>query len=109
LYPQAVCLLYNFKRSQDMKSAWCKRRKVFLDSSRGKNVVRAQLKRRGRSARVAVHVIMTSWERGGRIKNLQGMYQDREKDLVMHKMPILTTSSLCSLKKSRRQRGLRLV
>jgi hypothetical protein len=42
---------------------------------------------------------MTWWERDGRSKNLQWTYQERKKNLVMQKMPILTTSSLRSLKK----------
>jgi hypothetical protein len=50
---------------------------------------------------------MTWWERGGRIKNLQGTYQERKKNLIIQKMPILTTSSLRSMKKFRTQRGLR--
>jgi hypothetical protein len=45
---------------------------------------------------------MTWWERGGRSKNLQGAHQERKKNLVMQKMPILTTSSLHSLKNSGR-------
>jgi hypothetical protein len=60
--------------------------------------MRAQFKRGGRSARVAVRVIMTRWERGGRSKNLQGTYKERKENLIMQKMPILTTSSLRSLK-----------
>jgi hypothetical protein len=90
---------------QNVKGAWCKPRKVFLVvvkkglSSRCKNVIRAQFKRRGRSARVAVRVTKTWWERGGRSKNMQRTYQERKKNVVMQKMPILTTSSLRSLKK----------
>jgi hypothetical protein len=64
--------------------------------------MRAQFKRGGRSARVAVCVIMTWWARDGRSKNLQGTY-----NLVMQKMLILTTSSLHSLKKFGTQRGRR--
>jgi hypothetical protein len=51
-------------------------------------MIKAQFKRRGRSARVVVHVIMTGWERGGRSKNLQGTYQERKKNLVVQKKPI---------------------
>jgi hypothetical protein len=43
--------------------------------------MRAQFKRGGRSARVAVRVTMTWWECGGRGKNLQGTYQERKKNL----------------------------
>ena len=71
--------------------------------------MRAQFKRGGRSARVAVRVIMNWWECGGRSKNLQGMYKDRTENLVTQKVLILTTSSLRSLKKFRTQRGLRVV
>jgi hypothetical protein len=87
-----------FKRSKNVKGL----------SSRSKNVIRAQFKRGGCSTRVAVCVIMTRWERGGRSTNLQGTYKGRKENLVMQKMPILTSSSLRSLKKKfRTQRGLR--
>jgi hypothetical protein len=67
--------VYLYKvHTQIVKGAWCRRRiKVFLV------VVGTQFKHRGRSARVrvAVRVIKTWWERGGRSKNLQGTYLER--------------------------------
>jgi hypothetical protein len=75
-------------------------------SSRSKNMIRAQFKRRRRSARVAVRVIETFWERDGRSKNLQGKEprnaNNAEFDHVL-------TVSLKKITTQRGFRGLRLV